>query len=31
VTALITPGTYDVSVSNARGTSNSIVFTVTKS
>jgi hypothetical protein len=31
VSALITPGTYDVSVTNAQGTSNSMAFTVTKS
>ena len=31
LSALITPGTYDVSVTNPRGTSNSIAFTVTKS
>jgi hypothetical protein len=29
--ALITPGPYDVSVTNALGTSNAITFTVTKS
>jgi len=31
VSALITPGAYDVSVTSAQGTSNSITFTVTKS
>ena len=31
VSALITPGMYDLSVTNGGGTSNSIVFTVTKS
>jgi hypothetical protein len=31
VSALITPGTYDISVTNSDGTSNSISFTVTAS
>jgi hypothetical protein len=31
VSALITPGAYDVSVTTAQGTSNSVTFTVTKS
>ncbi len=31
LSALITPGAYDLSVTNAQGTSNSITFTVTKS
>jgi len=31
VTTLITPGSYDLSVTNAQGSSNSMMFTVTKS
>jgi IPT/TIG domain-containing protein len=31
VSALITPGAYDVSVTNVQGTSNAMTFTVTKS